>query len=271
MKAETLKTIAIITGILLLSSALSDLIFSGIYPLNHYLWRGLGMLLIAIPTIGYLRHSWLQKGRLTGALWLIFFIIGTFNILIEAYLFNIITRVETFQGMLQGFLSVTPGILAIGFLYTGRLAQAQKALRKQHSVIGYIWRILTGNVLYFIFYASAGMILQASYPELMEFYEDKIPPIILIIQTNLFFRGFVFVSIAILIAQTTELNKWRTGVLIGLFFSILGGIAPLLSPNELMPIHIRLAHGFEVGISNFLYGLILGVMFTPRKLSQATD
>lgn len=270
MRSESIKAITTITGLLLLSSIISDLIFTGILSPYHYLWRSLGLLLMAIPTASYLQHTWLRKGQLAFALWLIFFVIGTFNILIEAYLFNVTSRTETWQGMLQGFLSVTPGILAVGLLFNNRKPVIEKPIRKPHSIISYLWRILSGNVLYFLFYVIAGMMLQASYPGLMDFYEDKIPPILLIVQTNLFFRGFVFVSIAILISQTTHLNKWKTGVLIGAFFSILGGIAPLLSPNELMPVGIRLAHGFEVGISNFLYGLVLGLLFTPGGVSRST-
>lgn len=269
MKIEKIKTIAAITGLLLLSSILSDLFFTGMLSLNHYAWRSLGLVLMAIPTASYLSHSWLRRWRLVATLWLIFCVIGTFNILIEAYLFNVTSLSETWQGMLQGFLSFTPGILAIGLLLSNQLPVIGKPIRKSYSTFGYIWRILTGNVLYFVFYAVAGMILQASYPGLMDFYADKIPPLIFIVQTNLFFRGFVFVAIAILIAQTTHLNKWKTGILIGAFFSILGGIAPLLSPNELMPIDIRLAHGFEVGISNFLYGMVLGLLFTPKTVSAS--
>ncbi len=268
MRVEKIKTIAAITALLLLSSILSDLFFTGMPGLNHYAWRGMGLILMAIPTASYLSHSWLGKWRLVASLWLIFLVIGTFNILIEAYLFNVTSLSETWQGMLQGFLSFTPGILAIGLLLPNQQNAIQKPVRKSHSIFGYIWRIVTGNVLYFLFYVVAGMILQASYPGLMDFYADKIPPLILIVKTNLFFRGFVFVAIAILIAQTTHLNKWQTGMLIGAFFSILGGIAPLLSPNELMPVDIRLAHGFEVGISNFLYGMVLGLLFTPRAVSS---
>lgn len=265
MRIESIKTIAVISGLLLLSSIISDLVFAGIPDLNHYAWRSFGILLIAIPIAIYMRHTWLRKGQLICALWLILFVIGTFNILIEAYIFNVTSLSETLQGMWQGMLSATVGVLAIGLLLTKHLRTIDKPIQKQHSVFGFIWRILTGNVLYFLFYVIAGMILQASYPGLMDFYGDKIPPISLIIQTNLFFRGFVFVAIAILIAQTTQLSKWRTGVLIGAFFAILGGIAPLLSPNELMPVGIRLAHGFEVGISNFLYGVVLGLLFARSK------
>jgi hypothetical protein len=270
MRPEFIKNTVIITATLLLSSIISDFAITNLPGITHYLWRSLGLLLIAIPTTVYIQNTWLQKQKLTLALWLIVFIIGTFNILIEAYIFNVTTGLQTLQGMWQGFLSVTPGLLAIGLLLIKKTTPPLKLTRQKRSILGYSWRILAGNVLYFIFYASAGMVLQASYPELMDFYEGKIPHILLIVKTNLFFRGFVFVSIAILIAETSQLNKWKTGMLIGAFFSILGGIAPLLSPNELMPLNIRLAHGLEVGISNFLYGIVLGLFFTRSEVKGET-
>ncbi len=45
---------------------------------------------------------------------------------------------------------------------------------------------------------------------------------------------------------------------------VLGGIAPLLLPNPFMPSGIRLAHGFEVGISNFLFGMIVGAALASK-------
>ena len=53
-------------------------------------------------------------------------------------------------------------------------------------------------------------------------------------------------------------------VLIGLTFSVLGGIAPLIIPSDLMPVNIRWAHGIEVGISNFIFGMIAGRLLGQR-------
>jgi hypothetical protein len=99
----------------------------------------------------------------------------------------------------------------------------------------------------------------------MEFYNDKMPPFILIIKTNLLIRGFIFVGIAILILRTLDLTSTQKAILIGLIFSILGGIAPLIPPTELMPGYVRIGHGFEVGISNFLYGFVLGYLLEQKN------
>lgn len=46
--------------------------------------------------------------------------------------------------------------------------------------------------------------------------------------------------------------------------SIIGGIAPLILPGSEMPAYIRIGHSFEVGISNFLYGLLLGYLLNQK-------
>ena len=101
----------------------------------------------------------------------------------------------------------------------------------------------------------------------MEFYKDKIPSSSLIINVQ-FFRGFVFVGVAILILRTLNLSLIKKAVLIGLIFSILGGIAPLIPPNEFMPAYVRLGHGFEVGTSNFLYGLVIGYLLGQKTIEE---
>jgi hypothetical protein len=53
-------------------------------------------------------------------------------------------------------------------------------------------------------------------------------------------------------------SRGRAILFLGAAYSILGGIAPLLLPNPLMPGPIRLAHGFEVGISDFIFGALVG-------------
>ena len=118
-----------------------------------------------------------------------------------------------------------------------------------------------------IFYIGAGLILQSTYPDLMSFYEGKIPPPEVMIFTQ-FPRALLFVLVAVLMLRTLKLAQIKKAVLIGLVFSIIGGIAPLISPNEFMPGNIRLVHGIEVGISNFLYGMNLAYLLGQEWLNK---
>lgn len=221
-------------------------------------------LLIVILLSYYIFHSSFKGIKLVFAVFIIHYVIGCFNILIEAYIFNVTNRVQTLHEMLQGFF-VSVFFAPIFVWLLGKWNDESAKLKfEKRAVFSWIWRSALGIFLYLIFYLGAGMVLQMSYPELMDFYSDKIPPFDVMILTQ-FPRGLLFVIIAILILRSLKLSNLKKAVLIGLIFSVLGGIAPLIPPNDLMPSNIRLVHGIEVGISNFLYGFIISFLLGQKK------
>ena len=78
-------------------------------------------------------------------------------------------------------------------------------------------------------------------------------------------------GIALLILHSMKGSTWQKAIYIGLVFSILGAIAPLIPHSELMPDFVRLGHGIEVSLSNFLYGLILGFLFNRASSKNAAE
>jgi len=242
-----------------------DLIFGSVpdQPMIYYGWLTISNALIIIILGYYIFQSILTGLSKAIATFLIYYIIGHFNILIEALIFDVTDSTQTINALAVGLfiaLIISPAfILVLGQWKK----QKEKIEYKSRSIFRWFWRILSGVLLYPIIYVIAGLILQTIYPELMEFYSDKIPPFDIIIGTQLI-RGFIFVGIAILILRTVRLSKAKKALLIGLIFSIFGGIAPLIPPNEFMPVNVRIGHGFEVGISNFLYGLILGYLLNQK-------
>lgn len=60
-------------------------------------------------------------------------------------------------------------------------------------------------------------------------------------------------------------ERRRAAMAIGLALAILGGAVPLLPDNPRMPGNIRLAHTIEIGVSNFIFGVILACQFSPRS------
>ena len=196
----------------------------------------------------------------------IYFIIGHLNILIEAYIFNVTDRVVTLKELLRGLIITLIFSSIIVYIFDKWEGKSTSLKFQPRSILSWIWRVLLGVFLYLIFYISAGMILQSVYPGLMDFYKDKIPALDVMIFTQ-FPRGFLFILITVLITRTVNSSLQKKAVLVGLTFTILGAIAPLISPNEFMPANIRLVHGFEVGISNFLYGFVLGFLL-GQKISK---
>ena len=189
--------------------------------------------------------------------------------MIEAIIFNVTDRVETINSLIGGlFLTLLYSPLYVYVLGRWK-SQSVPVSFQPRSIFSWIWKITITDLLYFVVYMMAGLTLMAVYPELIDFYEDKIPAFDLIFQTQLL-RGLIFAGIALLVLRTTDLSRIKVALLIGGIFSILGGIAPLIPPNELMPPNIRLAHGFEVGISNFIYGMLASYLLVQQLVSEKT-
>ena len=252
-------------GALLLTAiyALLNVIFGHTQDLNRLLWGVLANFLVALLLGYYIYHSTLSGLKLVLAVFLIYFMIGHFNTLIEAYIFNVTDREQTTFEMLNGFLASILFCPLYIFMFKKRV-YLQPMTFVARSFFGWLWRILAANFLYLVFYITAGLILSIVYPQLMDFYEGKIPSFAIMIKTQLFARGFIFIGVAILILRTLDLAQLKKAVFIGLVFAILGGIAPLIQPHELMPDYIRLGHGFEVGISNSLYGFVISYLLGQK-------
>ncbi|GJM35691.1 MAG: hypothetical protein DHS20C18_46920 [Saprospiraceae bacterium] len=224
-------------------------------------WSLLANTLVAIVLTLLIQSSQLAGWRLALLVFTVYFIIGHFSILIEAYIFKVTdgwqTTVEILRGLVVSLI-ISPIAVSLLGRWTGHTA-VDTMPYKSRSWFSWSWRIVLGILLYFVIYAMAGMTLQAVYPEFMAFYEGKIPAFDLIFKVQLF-RGLMFVLITLFMLSNLQISLGKKAILVGLIFSVFGGIAPLLSPNDLMPAYVRLAHGFEVGISNFLYGVVLGYL-----------
>jgi hypothetical protein len=267
MNAKLILKSALTAVIWILLDFLYSLIAGSTVNITNYALSFLPDLLILITLGYYITNSTLKGMNLSLASFAVFYGVGYFNILNEALIFNVTNRNETLNILLKGLFIVL--IITPLFIYMlNRPTLKSISLKfKSRSIFSWTWRIILCDILYLFFYFTAGMILQKIYPEFMTFYKDKIPPFALIVNTQ-FFRGFIFIGIAILILRTMNSPLAKKAVLIGLIFSIFGGIAPLIQPNEYMPAYVRVGHLFEVGISNFLYGLVLGYLLGQKTINK---
>jgi hypothetical protein len=69
-------------------------------------------------------------------------------------------------------------------------------------------------------------------------------------------RGLLYVLYA---WPWLRLAPRRAGAVLGLIYAVLGGVAPLLADhNPYLPRAVRIPHVVEVGVSNFLFGMVVG-------------
>ncbi len=270
MKTSFFTSFILSTLVLTIISLALELLFVGTPNFNYLGWFLLSNALTVLILGLIIRNNTQVGWRLSLLVFIIYFLIGHFNILIEAYIFNVTDRVQTLgiirTGLFISFLS-SPFLVYFFGKWQGESLQLQFAPR---SLLSWGWRIIVSDLLYVFFYLLAGFILYSVYPSLMDFYGDKIPPFDLMIGTQ-FFRALIFILAAFILSRSVNLSLIKRAMLIGVFFAIIGGIASLVIPQgELMPDYIRFGHAFEVGFSNSLYGFILTYLM-GQKIPTAAN
>lgn len=196
-----------------------------------------------------------RKLRLFVALLLLVWIVAFVNAQIEAVAFGILSLGQALA-VLAGAIVVCAVLAGLAVLIAGKWRHADEAPQVPLRLTpGRIAGVVLG---YELLYWSAGM---AVFPFIAHFYKPEMlphPGFVAALQVP---RALVFLAAA---------WPWlRTGpraapLVLGLAFSILGGVAPLLPDNPYMPADVRLAHGVEVGVSNFLFGLWMGWLFRVK-------
>jgi len=142
------------------------------------------------------------------------------------------------------------------------------------SAAGLAWRFAVSDVLYLFLYFAAGTII---FPYVRDYYATQtVPPAGTIVAMQLLLRGPVFVLLCLLLVRMLRLRRWTGALAVGLAFTILSGVAPLLVPNPYFPDYVRWTHFGEVVSSNFVFGMIVGLIWgksrasaAPKQMSQA--
>ena len=198
--------------------------------------------------------------------------VSHFNTLNEAIFFDL--DLGGGQGVmamaLSSFLSVA--LVSVGLVVlAGRWEEGAAGAEGEHmearTALSWTWRFLVAAFCYYIFYFIAGIII---FPFVKEYYADKSLPGLGQVFLMQIFRGGVYAAIGILMMRVMVTSRKVTALTFGAALSILGGIAPLLPPNPIMPEDIRMVHMAEIGISNFLVGILM-VRIQGGKRDRAKD
>lgn len=140
-----------------------------------------------------------------------------------------------------------------------------------------IWKFSLLAVIYAGFYFFFGYYIAWQFPELRFYYsgttelkgffeqweytfsQNPILPYFQIV------RGFLWTSIGFFATRALKKNvKWEKYIIIGLILSI-GLSFQLLIPNPYMPAPVRMGHFYETLIENFLFGVIIAIVFKQKE------
>lgn len=231
------------------------------------------LLIVAVISFLAYRADW-TGWKLAAALALIPFAINLVN-LVEGTVFLQHSGIEWPQ------LALSLGLTCLFVLPLWRFTFGrQPAIAEQPSMLhspgisGMLWRFVLSDVAYLLLYFVAGMII---FPYVRDFYATQtVPPYRTIIALQLLLRGPVFILVCVLMIRMLGLLRWPGALVVGLAFTLVSGVAPLLAPNPFFPDAVRWVHFGEVVICNFAFGLIVALLWTraaeepqPRELSQA--
>jgi hypothetical protein len=207
--------------------------------------------------------AWIH-GRLTGrpaaraaALWAIWGGLQACS-LVEAVLFDIRIPRGHLPWLFAFSLAVS-GAFSAFLAFTFRPAASQRAAPAGWPAG---WRVGSSVAAYVALYFSAGTLV---WPYVRAFYEaSPMPPFALVFATQLA-RGLALSAIVLVVVRRLDAPPVTAAVAAGAVLGIVGGVAPLLITNPYLPDPVRYAHLPEVGVSNFLFGLIAGWLLRPTR------
>ncbi|MGN6210097.1 hypothetical protein [Asticcacaulis sp.] len=130
---------------------------------------------------------------------------------------------------------------------------------------GLYWRIPVIIPLYIVFYFGAGALIAWQSADVRTYYAQGFhidQGQLALLQVG---RGLIWALLALLSVASLTGGTWKRAVLTGLAFSVFMA-ATLLYPNPLMPWSVRHVHLIEVGVSNFLFGILASlILLSGRK------
>lgn len=218
------------------------------------------VLALALVAVSSHQHGW----KLSGTIFVLYFGINYLNTLDDALLFKVgLQPNEIFRLLASGFFTAlifSPLLVLILGCWNNDRQEEPKPLVPR-SAANWAGRIVLGDFLYLVCYIVAGV---AVSPYIRDFYGNISMPGPASIVAMEIFRGMVYVAAGLVVVQGMKGERGRAAVTLGLSFPILAGVAPLLLPNPYLPGYVRLAHGFEIGISNLVYGALLALLLTRK-------
>ncbi|MHC4480208.1 MAG: hypothetical protein ACYS8K_02050 [Planctomycetota bacterium] len=233
-------------------------------------WEMLGwfclsqFLIVAVLAYPILRSRW-SGTQLTCVVFVVYFGVRTFVGLAQAVLVApglISIHTAAFMSA-HGFLvAVVSSFLIV--LIMGRLKQQAPVSESSrlHLPAGeWLWKLAVCLLFGTALYLMGQLIL---WPRLGDFYQRfGLAPLgeRLILEVG---RSLLLVAFVLPVVKMMKGGRREAAITVALVLCVLGGVAPMLIPSALLPDDVRLVQLSEMGASNFLYGLLVGYLFSRQ-------
>lgn len=230
---------------------------------NAVPWQVLSWVIMAATLMWFAARARIAGWHLAASLAVLVYGICSFNSLIEARFFGIMTA-RQFAGVMT-MSAISAVLLGVALVPVVR-GMTPLARSGDWTDRVSICRVAAGSIAYLVAYFVAGMVV---FPFVKAFYAQfTMPNGLHVIAMQLFIRGPVFVALMLLLVRISGASRRETILMTGGALSLLGGLAMLIVPNAFIPDFARWAHLVEVVSSNLAYGCFLGWLLT-RKLAPS--
>jgi hypothetical protein len=191
------------------------------------------------------------------ALFVLYGIIGTLNIVLEGLFFHIFPLSVGLSVLATGLVTAFT-VSAAMVLVAGRFSPAEEAKLNASWPL----RLPILGLTYVILFFVAGSLV---FPYVQHFYANREMPLMGVIVGVEFLRGILYGAAMVPAARLMAGHRSRAAGILGLCLAIFGGVAPLLLPdNKYLPADILPYHLVEVGCENFLLGAIGAWLFVAK-------
>jgi hypothetical protein len=204
-------------------------------------------------------------------------IVGVVTLASEAAIFVKIPPRQLLLGNLR--LSVAYTVLAVALAYLPfglKLYSAQGVVPAPRSMPKTALLVLGGGVAYLVLYFVFGGIFYQAFTkpyymhqvvggELLKEGETIARALGIWFPLIQIARGTAMVLAVLPIIRMLRLPRLSTAVIVGSVLWVVGGLAPLLVPNPVMPSLLRFYHLLEIFTQNFLLGVLATLMLRARR------
>jgi hypothetical protein len=191
-------------------------------------------------------------------LWLALLVLGwtvsQFNTLLEAVVFSVMPLTDALVQLAVSTIAFAI-LAAVALVLSVRWRGGDASNALPDVSVRNLALIVLG---YEFLYWTAGTFV---WPFVAEYYSDKTLPAVPLVAALQVPRALIFVLAAWPWLRT---NPRFAPVVLGIAYSVIGGIAPMFPDNPYMPADVRLAHGIETSVSNFLFGILVGYLLRPQ-------
>lgn len=248
--------------------------------MNILAWPVVSLLNAAVLAFVILRSRW-SGWWLSAAVFVILYGAHTFLAQIESLAFLSVRNLLP-PGLVPA-LFIAGAILAALFaplavLILGKWRQpapgAESNRRLQMPLGEWLWKIALIVVAYELLYFTFGYYVAWRNPAVQAYYGGSDEGTFLSQMANYFratpwmpffqaLRACLWLLIALPVVRMMKGKPWETALAVGLCYAVLMN-AQLLFPNPYMPRAVSMAHMVETASSNFIFGIIVGLLLLWR-------